>query len=149
MKSFQNKLWLLLFAGLLGCDSPAERLVKEQIAVTNEAADRIEKGTFSPVYAQELWDRTQVIMKRQQKLKLPPDEKKQLEDKYRPEMERAEARLKTAMEKNKTAKHSSPNHDAGPPTASEASKPGQQDKVPTEGSHPDDGKQEEDKKPPS
>jgi hypothetical protein len=148
MKPFQNKLWLLLFAGLLGCDSPADRLIKEQIAATNEAADRIDKGTFNPIYAQALSDRTQEILKKQKKLKLSPEEKKQLEDKYRPEMEKAEARLKTAMDKNQTAKPDLTIPGTSPPTAPEASKRGDPEKAPTEESKPNDG-QEEDKKPPS
>jgi hypothetical protein len=152
MKSFKNSLWLLLLAGLLGCGSPADRLIKEQIQMTNEAADRMESGKFDPAYAQALQTRTMEIMKKQQELKLSPEEQKQLEAKYKPEMEKALARLMSAMQKM-TGKPfpQIPGMPAGmrPPMAPETSKPADKDQEPTEKPKPDAGKQEDDTKPPS
>jgi hypothetical protein len=154
MKSFKNSLWFLLLASLLGCGSPAERLIKEQIQITNDMADRMESGKLDPTYAKAFQARALEIMKKQQELKLSAEEQKQLEDKYRPEMEKATARLVSAMQKM-TGKPfpQIPGMPAGmrPPMAPEASKPADKEKEreQSEGSKPDDSKPEDDKKPPS
>jgi len=153
MKSSKHGLWVLLFASLLGCGSPADQLVKEQIQMTNEAADRMESGKFDPAYAQALQSRTMDIMKKQQELKLSPEEQKRLEEKYKPEMEKAAARLMSAMQKM-TGKPfpQLPGMPAGmrPPNAPQASQPADKEKESTKDSQPsEDGKQEADKKPPS
>jgi uncharacterized membrane protein YukC len=158
MKSFKNGLWLLLLAGLLGCGSSAERLFKEQIELMNQWADRMESG--KPIDASEaiaMQTRMLEVAKKQQELKLSPEETKQLTDKYMPEMQKAMQRLMAATQKI-TGKPfpQLPGMPAGmrPPAAPEASKPADKEKEQTEESKPDDGKQEgdkqeDDKKPPS
>jgi hypothetical protein len=126
MRSFNSSLWLLLVASLLGCDSTAERLIKERIRIDNETADRIEKGTIDPLYSQNLWERTQAITKKQAKLILSAEEKKRLDDKYGSELARAEARVQSAMEKKKkksTGTSSAPDTSAGKLTAPADVKP--------------------------
>jgi hypothetical protein len=91
------------------------------------------------------------IMKKQQELKLSAEEQKQLEAKHKPEMEKALARLMAAMQKM-TGKPfpQIPGMPAGmrPPMTPEASKPADKEKGSTEESKPEDGKLEDDKKPP-
>jgi len=98
-KSFKNSLWLILLVSICGCDSPAERLFKQQIQITNEAADRMESGKWDAVYAESVASRTIENLNKQQKLKISPEERKQLEEKYKPEMEKARARLTSATQK--------------------------------------------------
>ena len=131
MKSFKNGLWLLLLAGLAGCDSPADRVFKEQIQIANDMADRIESGKFDPVCGQSIQSQTMENLKRQEKLKLSAEERKQLEEKYKPDMEKATARLRTAWQKM-TGKPRSPILDMSPPNAPEANKPVDKGKEPTE-----------------
>lgn len=133
MRSIEKGLGLLLLAGVLGCDPPAERLIKEQVQITNDLADRIESGKYDAIYGQSIQSRTMTNLYKQEKLKIPPEERRRLEDKYRPEMERATARLNSAWQKM-TGKPLSPDPDAPigtpPPTASEAAKPVDKGKEP-------------------
>src|SRR5271166_1368184 len=99
MTSFKKILWLILPVILCGCDSPAERLFKEQIQITNEAADRRESGKWDAVYGQSISSRMMANLYKQEKLKIPAEERKRLEEKYGPEMEKAQARLTAATEK--------------------------------------------------
>jgi hypothetical protein len=123
MTPFKKSLWLLLLVSLCGCDTAAERLFKERIAVNNETADRLENGTFDPIYAQKLWERTQAISHKQQTLIVSPDERKQLEDKYGPELARAEARVRSEMEKREKKPSSVPDTSADKPTEPQSPKP--------------------------
>jgi hypothetical protein len=99
MQSIKKILRLLLLACLPGCDSPAERLYKEQIEIVNESADRMESGKWDAVYGQNVSARMTENLNKQQRLKIPPEERKQLEDKYGPEMLKARDRFKVASEK--------------------------------------------------
>src|SRR5947209_5121191 len=85
MKSFKKSFWLILLAGLGGCDSPAERLVKEQVQLVNAAADRVESGKWDVIYSQELSARTLENIHKHEKLKISAEDRQRLEDKYRPE----------------------------------------------------------------
>jgi hypothetical protein len=131
MQSFKNILPLLLLAVLLGCDSPAERLFKEQIEITSEAADRMESGKWDVVYGQGISQRMLENLHKQQKLKIPAQERQQLEEKYSPQMKKARARLRDAWQKM---------------TGKPASRmPG----MPLGESGPEEAKPDDDKKPPS
>jgi hypothetical protein len=93
----------LALLGASGCDllSPAarararaERLLKEAVALLNEMADAQEKGDQARVA--EIQSKLEEVGKQLDDLKLTEAEKKRLEEKYRPEMERAMARFMAA-----------------------------------------------------
>jgi hypothetical protein len=146
MKSFKNKLLLILPVVLCGCDSPAERLFKEQIQITNEAADRKESGKWDAIYGQSISSRMMANLYKREKLKISAEEQKRLEEKYGPEMKKARARLTIATEKMSGKPRSRmPN---GMLDGPETSQPAENEKAPAEESKPEGGRPD-DKKPPS
>jgi hypothetical protein len=153
MRTFKHGLSLFLFASLVGCGSPAERLIKEQIQIMNELAERMETGKLDPSEATAMQARAMEIAKKQQELNLSPEEKKRVAEKYMPEIQKATARLMAATQKMTGKPHPLvPGMPGGmsPPNVPEASKPADKEEESTKDSKPrDDGKHEDDKKPPS
>jgi hypothetical protein len=87
--------------GVSGCGSKGESLVKEQISLMNQMADEIE-GSASKEKLEEIGKKMKETGKQLEDLKLSADEKKKLEDKYKPEMEKALKRMMdAAMKKSK------------------------------------------------
>src|SRR5262249_40942076 len=138
-------LWPILLVSVWGCDAPADRLFKEQIQLTNEAADRIESGTYDALYAQGLQSRTLENLYKQEKLKIPRDERKRLEEKYRVEMEKALARVASAKQKQKmTGKRRSSAPDSlSQPGGPGSSTPTENEKVPAGTPKTDTGGQQQ------
>jgi hypothetical protein len=106
LKLPRRRWWLLLLASLIGSGSPAERLIKKQIQMENEWADRMESGrSIDPSEATATLARIvagQLEIKWLVETKLSPEENKQLE-KYRPEMQKASARSFAATQKAEKA----------------------------------------------
>jgi acyl-CoA reductase-like NAD-dependent aldehyde dehydrogenase len=88
---------LIVFAGVSGCDSNGDKLAKDQIKLTNEIAEAIEKGVDS-AKLEEIRRRATENSKKIEAL--PADERKELEEKYKDELQKANARLLAAMTKN-------------------------------------------------
>jgi hypothetical protein len=87
-----------LLTGVSGCGSKGESLVKEQISLMNQMADEIE-GSASKEKLEEIGKKMKETAKQLEDLKLSADEKKKLEDKYKPEMEKALGRMMEAAKK--------------------------------------------------
>jgi len=88
---------LIVIAGISGCGSRGDSLAKDQIRLTNEIAEAIEKGVDA-AKLEEIRKRATENSKRIEAL--PADERKELEEKYKDELQKANARLLAAMTKN-------------------------------------------------
>jgi acyl-CoA reductase-like NAD-dependent aldehyde dehydrogenase len=88
---------LIVIAGISGCGSAADTLAKDQIRLTNEIAEAIEKG----VDAAKLEEIRKRATENSKKIEaLPAEQRKELEEKYKDELQKANARLMAAMTKN-------------------------------------------------
>ena len=88
---------LLLVAGSSGCGSTSDTLAKDQIKLTNEIAEALEKG----VDAAKLEEIRKRATENSKKIEaLPADERKALEEKYKDELLKANTRVMAAITKN-------------------------------------------------
>jgi len=88
---------LIVLAGINGCGSSNDSLAKNHIQLTNELADALEKG-LDPAKLQEIQRRATESSKKIEAL--PEAERKALEEKYKDELQKANARVIAAMTKN-------------------------------------------------
>jgi hypothetical protein len=96
-KIFGAACGLIVLASINGCGSTNDSLAKDHIRLTNELADGLEKGV-DPAKLQEIQRRATESSKKIEAL--PAAEKKELEEKYKDELQKANARLMAAMTKN-------------------------------------------------
>jgi hypothetical protein len=96
-------LALVLVCGVSGCgSSAAEQTMKDTIAAENELADIMEgiKDDASAEAAipkmEKVGERMKEIVRKVKSLKMTKDEEKKLQEKYKPEMEKMQERLKNA-----------------------------------------------------
>jgi hypothetical protein len=88
---------LIVLAGISGCGSANDSLAKDHIKLTNELADALEKG----VDAAKLQEIQQRAITSSKKIEaLPEADRKALEEKYKDELQKANARVMAAMTKN-------------------------------------------------
>jgi len=88
---------LIFLAGISGCGSANDSLAKNHIQLTNELADALEKGVDS-AKLQEIQNRAKESTKKIEAL--PEADRKVLEEKYKDELQKANARVIAAMTKN-------------------------------------------------
>jgi acyl-CoA reductase-like NAD-dependent aldehyde dehydrogenase len=87
----------IVFGGIRGCGSASDTLAKDHIQLTNELADALEKG-LDAAKLQEIQRRAIESSKKIEAL--PEAEKNRLVEKYKDELEKANARVIAAMTKN-------------------------------------------------
>jgi hypothetical protein len=88
---------LIVLAGISGCGSANDSLAKNHIQITNELADALEKGVDA-TKLQEIQNRAKESTKKIEAL--PEADRKALEEKYKDELQKANARVMAAMTKN-------------------------------------------------
>jgi hypothetical protein len=88
---------LIVLAGIHGCGSSNDGLAKNHIQLTNELAEALEKG-LDPAKLQEIQRRATESSKKIEAL--PEAERKALEEKYKDDLQKANARVMAAMTKN-------------------------------------------------
>jgi hypothetical protein len=96
-KFFGAACGLILLAGISGCGSAGDSLAKDHIQITNELADALEKGADA-AKLQEIQNRAKESTRKIEAL--PEAERKALEEKYKDELQKANARVMAAMTKN-------------------------------------------------
>jgi hypothetical protein len=87
----------IVLAGISGCGSANDSLAKDHIKLTNELADALEKG-LDAAKLQEIQQRAIASSKKIEAL--PQAERTALEEKYKDELQKANARVMAAMTKN-------------------------------------------------
>lgn len=87
---------LLLVFGVAGCGSSPDGLMKKQIRLLNDFADAIENDAPQS-RMDELQKEGEALNQKMEKLDLSPDEKKELRERHKPEIEAALGRLRKAM----------------------------------------------------
>jgi hypothetical protein len=90
---------LVLVAGVNGCGSSAEKLMKEQIKLMDEFSEALEKGA-EPSKLEEVGKRMRENVMKYEGLNLSDEKKKKLGEKYAAEVSKASTRLNAAMKKN-------------------------------------------------
>lgn len=88
---------LIVLAGINGCGSSNDSLAKNHIQLTNELADALEKGVDA-AKLQEIQNRAKESTRKIEAL--PEADRKALEEKYKDELQKANARVMAAMTKN-------------------------------------------------
>jgi hypothetical protein len=96
-KLFGAACGLIVVVGINGCGSANDSLAKDHIRLTNELADALEKGADA-TKLQEIQNRAKESTKKIEAL--PEAERKALEEKYKDELQKANARVMAAMTKN-------------------------------------------------
>jgi hypothetical protein len=92
--------WGVAFVVLMavsGCGSSADSLMKDMIADMNALADLLEKGDEARI--NDAKKRLEETGKKLDALKLSEEDKKKLQEKYKPEMEKAASRMMGGMMK--------------------------------------------------
>ena len=88
---------LIVLAGINGCGSAGDSLAKDHIQITNELADALEKGVDA-AKLQEIQNRAKESTRKIEAL--PEADRRALEEKYKDELLKANARVMAAMTKN-------------------------------------------------
>jgi hypothetical protein len=123
MNKFRNGILVVLAGCLVGCGSSADELMKEQIQKFREMADRMEKTgqPLSPAEERALNEWMEAHGRKWQALNLSKEDNRKLLEKYAPEMEKLEARMRQAWEKMPPGSPSGPF--AGMPGAMQEASP--------------------------
>jgi hypothetical protein len=98
MRSLILSLAVAVCLSLSGCSSSADSAMKETIAAMNDYADSVERGD-SEEKQKEFEKKMKDIGEKYKDLKVTDAEKKRLEEKYKPEMEKVMKRMMAAMMK--------------------------------------------------
>jgi hypothetical protein len=85
---------LILLCGVSGCGSNADSLVKDQIRLTNELADALEKKDEAKI--KDLTQKLEDTGKKLDALNLSHDEKKKLAERYKDDLQKAGMRMAKA-----------------------------------------------------
>jgi hypothetical protein len=96
-KLFGVACGLIVLASISGCGSANDSLAKDHIKLTNELAVALEKGVDA-AKLQEIQNRAKESNKKIEAL--PEAARKALEEKYKDELQKANARVMAAMTKN-------------------------------------------------